>query len=126
MIDGMKEHKPVALWKGIVGTALSGTLILLLTPTYLIYLNYPGDKEQWLLLTLVVSIIVCIFSLIVSLSNLISTANYKRNAKADSSVISIKEENTIPSDNNEKTELLHKLLAEGKITIEEYDKLRNE
>lgn len=121
----MKEHKPVALWKGIVGTALSGTLILLLTPTYLIYLNYPGDKEQWLLLTLVISIIVCIFSLIVSLSNLISTANYKRNAKADSSVISIKEENTIPSDNNEKTELLHKLLAEGKITIEEYDQLRD-
>ena len=121
----MKEHKPIALWKGIVGTALSGTLILLLTPTYLIYLNYPGDKEQWLLLTLVISIIVCIFSLIVSLSNLISTANYKRNAKADSSVISIKEENIVPSDSNEKTELLHKLLAEGKITIEEYDQLSN-
>ena len=122
----MEEHKPVALWKGIVGTALSGTLIMLLTPTYLVYLNYPGDKEQWLLLTLVISIIVCAFSLIISLSNLIATANYKRNSKADSSVISIKEENAIPSDDNEKTELLHKLLAEGKITIEEYDKLRNE
>ena len=122
----MKEHKPVALWKGIVGTALSGFLLLILTPAYLIYLNYDGDKEQWLLVTLVVSIIVCIFSLIVSLSNLISTANYKRNAKVDSSVISIKEEHEVPSDSNEKTELLHKLLAEGKITIEEYDKLRNE
>ena len=121
----MKEHKPVALWKGIVGTALSGTLIMLLTPTYLIYLNYPGEKEQWLLLTLVISIVVCAFSLIISLSNLIATTNYKRNSKADSSVISIKEENAVPSDNSEKTELLHKLLAEGKITIEEYDKLRN-
>ena len=121
----MEEHKPVALWKGIVGTALSGTLIMLLTPTYLVYLNYTGDKEQWLLLTLVISIIVCAFSLIISLSNLIATANYKRNSKADSSVISIKEENAIPSDDNEKIELLHKLLSEGKITIEEYDKLRN-
>ena len=122
----MKEREPVALWKGIVGTALSGFLLLILTPAYLIYLNYDGDKEYWLLVTLVVSIIVCIFSLIVSLSNLISTANYKRNSRIDSSVISIKEENEVPSDNNEKTELLHKLLAEGKITIEEYDKLRNE
>lgn len=119
----MNKREPVALWKGIVGTALSGTLLMLLTPAYLVYLNYPGDKEQWLLITLVVSIIVCLFSLIVSLSNLISTTNYKRNAKVDSSVISIKEEEA--SDNDEKTELLHKLLSEGKITIEEYDQLRN-
>lgn len=120
----MNKREPVALWKGIVGTALSGVLLMLLTPAYLIYLNYPGDdKEQWLLITLVVSIIVCLFSLIVSLSNLISTANYKRNAKVDSSVISIKEEEA--SENDEKTELLHKLLSEGKITIEEYDQLRN-
>lgn len=119
----MNKREPVALWKGIVGTALSGTLLMVLTPAYLIYLNYEGDKEQWLLVTLVVCIIVCIFSLIVSISNLISTANYKRNAKVDSSIISIKEEET--SDNDEKTELLHKLLSEGKITIEEYDQLRN-
>ena len=119
----MNKREPVALWKGIVGTALSGTLLMLLTPAYLIYLNYPGDKEQWLLITLVVAIIVCLFSLIVSLSNLISTTNYKRNAKVDSSVISIKEEEA--SENDEKTELLHKLLSEGKITIEEYDQLRN-
>lgn len=119
----MNKREPVALWKGIVGTALSGTLLMLLTPAYLIYLNYPGDKEQWLLITLVVSIIVCLFSLIVSLSNLISTTNYKRNAKVDSSVIGIKEEEA--SENDEKTELLLKLLSEGKITIEEYDQLRN-
>lgn len=119
----MNKREPVALWKGIVGTALSGTLLMFLTPAYLVYLNYPGDKEQWLLITLVVSIIVCIFSLIVSISNLISTVNYKRNVKVDSSVISIKEEEA--SDNDEKTELLHKLLSEGKITIEEYDQLRN-
>lgn len=119
----MNKREPVALWKGIVGTALSGTLLMLLTPAYLIYLNYPGDKEQWLLITLVVSIIVCLFSLIVSLSNLISTTNNKRNAKVDSSVISIKDEEA--SENDEKTELLHKLLSEGKITIEEYDQLRN-
>ena len=118
----MNKREPVALWKGIVGTALSGTLLMVLTPVYLIYLNYEGDKEQWLLVTLVICIIVCIFSLIVSISNLISTANYKRNAKVDSSVVSIKEE---VSDNDEKTELLHKLLSEGKITIEEYDQLRN-
>ena len=119
----MNKREPVALWKGIVGTALSGTLLMLLTPAYLVYLNYPGDKEQWLLVTLVASIIVCLFSLIISLSNLISTTNYKRNAKVDSSVISIKEEEA--SENDEKTELLHKLLSEGKITIEEYDQLRN-
>ena len=119
----MNKREPVALWKGIVGTALSGTLLLILTPAYLIYLNYSGDKEQWLLITLLVSIIVCLFSLIVSLSNLISTTNYKRNAKVDSSVVSIKEEEA--SENDEKTELLHKLLSEGKITIEEYNQLRN-
>ena len=115
----MNKREPVALWKGIVGTALSGTLLMVLT----LYLYYEGDKEQWLLVTLVICIIVCIFSLIVSISNLISTANYKRNAKVDSSVISIKEEEA--SENDEKTELLHKLLSEGKITIEEYDQLRN-
>ena len=31
----------------------------------------------------------------------------------------------VASNNDEKTELLHKLLSEGKITIEEYDQLRN-
>ena len=35
----MNKREPVALWKGIVGTALSDTLLMVLTPAYLIYLN---------------------------------------------------------------------------------------
>ena len=121
----MKEHKPVALWKGIVGTALSGMIIMVCLPFFIFFAYVNGEKEYWLIITLAVAILVCMFSLILSVSNLITTVNYKRNANIDSSIISIKEETVDTSNDDEKTELLHKLLSEGKITIEEYDQLRN-
>ena len=115
----MKEREPVALWKGIVGTALSGTVILVLAPIDFAITSMK-DVPLWIIVTLFTCTVVCFFSLILSLMNLISAANYRKSHVEE-------EERFVPEQkkNDDNTELLHKLLAEGKITIEEYDKLRN-
>ena len=116
----MKEQKPVALWKGIVGTAISGTVLSILVPIEIVLVSHIEKVELWLLLTITLCSCVCFFSLIVSLYNLITTSNYRKEHREIVEERKPKQEN-----NDEKTELLHRLLAEGKITIEEYDKLRN-
>ena len=113
----MKEKEPVALWKGIVGTALSGTVILVLAPIDFAITSMK-DVPLWIIVTLFTCTVVCFFSLILSLMNLISAVNYRK-SHADEVEQIVQEEK-----NNDNTELLHKLLAEGKITIEEYDKLK--
>lgn len=112
----MSEKQPVALWKGIVGTALSGMLLLILIPFDFVVVALNQNELLWLSVTLLTCTAVCLLSLILSLINLISAVNYK---KSQPRLVPEKEN----SDNN--TELLHKLLSEGKITIEEYDQLRN-
>ena len=115
----MKEHKPVALWKGIAGTAISGTVLLILAPIDYILLTKVKDIELWLMVTLAVCTIVCVFSLFVSLYNLITTSSYIKEHKEEA-----KKQAPQPKKNNDNTELLHRLLTEGKITIEEYDQLK--
>ena len=112
----MSEKQPVALWKGIVGTALSGMLLLILVPFDFVVVALNQNELLWLSVTLLTCTAVCLLSLILSLVNLISTINYKK-----SQPIQVPEREN--SDNN--TELLHKLLSKGKITIEEYDQLRH-
>ena len=112
----MEDKKPVALWKGIVGTALSGTILVVLIPFLIIISSVDTDIELWVKVILVVSAIVCTFSLIISIINLSSNANYRRRNAQEN-------EPEKPEANSDNKELLHKLLAEGKITIEEYDKL---
>ena len=115
----MRERQPVALWKGIVGTALSGTVILILAPIDFAVTSMK-DVPLWIIVTLFTCTVVCFFSLILSLMNLISTANYRKSHVEEEGQLNLEE-----NKNDDKTELLHKLLAEGKITIEEYDRLRN-
>ena len=105
----MAEKKPVALWKDIVGTALSGTVLLVLAPLIVFLTAFKEGTPLWAFVTVYTCIAVCIFSLIISIINLSSAITYKR----------IK-----PSQREDKTELLHQLLSEGKITIEEYDRLK--
>ena len=112
----MEDKKPVALWKGIVGTALSGFLLLILIPFDFFVTSLNKNELLWLSVTLLTCTAVCLFSLIISLVNLISTTNYKKNKSRQ-----VREK----ENSNDNIELLHKLLLEGKITIEEYDKLRN-
>ena len=110
----MSEREPVALWKGIVGTALSGTLLFVLVPVFYRFSFVEKGTPMWIMIILFVSIAVCIFTLIISILNLISASNYKRELR------NMEEQ----EEDDDKTELLHKLLSEGKITIEEYDELR--
>ena len=116
----MKEKEPVALWKGIAGTAISGTVLTILVPIDIVLLKHIQTVDLWLLLTITICCFVCFFSLIISLYNLITTLNYRKEHREIVEKRKPKQEN-----NDEKIELLHRLLAEGKITIEEYDKLRN-
>ena len=112
----MSEKQPVALWKGIVGTALSGTLLLVLVPFDFLVIAFHNNELLWLSVTLLMCTAVCLISLILSLFNLVSTINSKKSQPRV---------NNKKKESEDNLELLHKLLSEGKITIEEYDKLRN-
>ena len=105
----MAEKKPVALWKGIVGTALSGTILLVLTPLMIFFTAFKNDAPLWALVTIYTSALVCIFSLILSIMNINTAVSFKKTERKQG---------------EENLELLRQLLAEGKITIEEYDQLK--
>ena len=109
----MKQREPVALWKGIVGTALSGSLLMILTPVFFIYTSRPEKKELWLEVTLVASILICIFSLIISLINLVSTTSYKKTQRANS--------NYPQTDKFDEIRKYKELLDEGIISQEEFE-----
>ena len=116
--DIRQEKRQIPLWKGIVGTAVSSFVLLLVFVVVIVFILAKIEMEVWLTLTLAITAFVSLFTLIVSFINLFGTIEYKRqNATAE--VKTSKQENQ--PDN---TELLRKLLAEGKITIEEYDKLK--
>lgn len=117
----MEDKKPVALWKGIVGTALSGTILLLFIPLIPFVAWSDNDFPLWVKVFVFIASFVCLFSLVVSIFNLASAIKYKDVQRFEKSL----EKDDKDSDADDKTELLHKLLSEGKITIEEYDKLRN-
>ena len=105
----MAQKKPVALWKGIVGTALSGTILLVLVPFMIFFTAFKNEAPLWALVTIYTSGLVCIFSLIISVINLSTAVAFKKSEREQG---------------EENIELLRQLLAEGKITIEEYDQLK--
>ena len=105
----MEEYKPVALWKGILGTVLSSIILLVLIPLILVFSFVYTENPTWVQVILYTSAIVCLVSLIISVINLTSTIDYK------------KEQTAKRKDN---VELLDKLLSEGKITAEEYLRLK--
>ena len=105
----MEEYKPVALWKGILGTVLSSVILLVLIPLILVFSFLYKENPIWVQVILYTSAIVCLVSLIISVINLTSTIDYK------------KEQTAKRKDN---VELLDKLLSEGKITAEEYLRLK--
>ncbi len=112
----METKKPVALWKGIVGTAVSGFVILLAVCLFFPLYSVADEYQAWLIVWFIVAVIVCTISLVISLNNIKDAVAYKGRLNRQKKVVP-------PEENNEKTELLHRLLAEGKITIEEYDLL---
>lgn len=115
----MEDKKPVALWKGIVGTALSGIILLLFIPLIPFVTWSDNDFPLWVKVFVFIASFVCLFSLVVSIFNLASAIKYKDVQRFEKSLEQDNEES------DDKTELLHKLLSEGKITIEEYDKLKD-
>ena len=111
-----ETKRPVALWKGIAGTAASGFVLLITFVFFLVYYIIEKRSEFWVILFILVAFIIGMISLIISIYNTYEALEYKKQINEN--------RQTQPSKNNaKKSELLHKLLAEGRITIEEYDEL---
>lgn len=110
----MTKFRPIPKWKSITGIASSG-VIAMCGLGFCLGANYVENKDVQaaLLLIGIVLIAVGLFFLFINLY-LFKLSNIERNKLA------AKKEN---NNQNEKMETLHKLLAEGKISIEEYDKL---
>ena len=111
----MEEKRPVALWKGIVGTVISVTNVIAI-PLIAMPFIFGADKiktVQILWIIFGVCEAFAIIWLILNLYNLITAVKYRKKHKGEA------KDNKVEN----KTELLHKLLEEGKITIEEYDRL---
>ncbi len=110
----MTKFRPIPKWKSIVGIASSG-VIAMCGLGFCLGANYVEntDVQAALLLIGIVLIAIGLFFLFINLY-LFKLSNIERNKLA------AKKEN---NNQNEKIETLHKLLAEGKISIEEYDKL---
>ena len=114
----METKKPVPLWKGIVGTAVSAFSLILVAMITIIIYAVNKSMEVWLIALLLIAGIICLVSFIISLVNLSDAKEYKRQNNAV-------ENNSKPiKEDPNKIELLRKLLTEGKITIEEYDELK--
>ena len=118
-----EERKPVALWKGIVGTALSGTGIICFTPIVAIYLGLPKDGAIWTIFSIfAVALFFAVVFFPINLINLIQAVKYKKAHRNDENATDKEAEKEPEQDDN--TELLRKMLKEGRITIEEYDQLK--
>lgn len=116
----MEKEKPIALWKNIVGVVVSG-LALIIVPTFtLLFYNNASQKVLWFIL-FIIGTMLCLLLLVVNIANLLKTIQLKK--ENTSPVIAAKVESK-SSEKDDNTELLHKLLKEGKITIEEYDQLK--
>ena len=121
----MGEREPVELWKGIVGTALSGGLLLILTPFCFILTFYINDSPLWLTVTILICAFVCFFTLIISLHNLASAIQYRKAQRTERN----KTAKNKKTDNVDKFEEIRKykeLLDEGIITLEEFDAKKKE
>ena len=113
----MEENKkPVALWKGIVGTVASAFVLLIVFAFFLVYFVIEKNSNIWVILGVLVAFVIGLASLIISIYNLNETIYYREQART-------LEKTQTKQNKQGKSKLLHKLLSEGKITIEEYDEL---
>ena len=122
----MKESKPIPLWKSIVGVSVSSSAIIISAFLLVISLFFGIiPMELGVYPAILVWSVPC---LIINLHFLRSTIRYRRTALLDKA-ISLSEGKARSLNGSfaleeEKTKLLHRLLEEGKITIEEYDRLK--
>ena len=114
----MENKKPVELWKGIVGTAVSAFVILLVACVYVPLYFSLQDIPLWVTVWVLIATVVCAFTLVIGIINIREAIAYKRQRSFVKTT-----QPALKQEDQNKTELLHKLLAEGKITIEEYDEL---
>ena len=121
----MEKREPVELWKGIVGTALSGGLLLILTPFCFILTFTINDSPLWLTVTILICAFVCFFSLIISLNNLGSAVRYRKAHKVERNKTS-ETNNSIGVDKFDEISKYKELLDEGIISQEEFDKKKKE
>lgn len=115
-MNNMETKKPVALWKGIVGTAVSGFVLVLVFVIFLFLYLYNKILPDWAIIWILVAFVLGMISLILGIINIRGAVEYNKQNKSTTQI------NTKKND-TAKSELLHRLLSEGKITIEEYDEL---
>lgn len=118
-----EERKPVALWKGIVGTALSSVAILTCIPVLALLIGAVKSGLMWTMFSIfAVILVISLIFFPINLTNLIQTVKYKKAHRNDENNTNKEVEKEPEQDDN--TELLRKMLKEGRITIEEYDQLK--
>ena len=115
------REEPVALWKGIAGTAISGFALLLTFLVFLFWYLLNKVLPDWAVIIIFVAFLVCLFSLVISINNIREAVEYKKTIE-DLERVRL-EKVRLEKEGATKSEILHKLLSEGKITIEEYDEL---
>ena len=105
----MENERKIPLWQPIVGLVISdlaGGAAFFLFVVFIVK-NFP----IWLILLMALLFILGLVFWIINLVNLVRAIKQRRRKR-------------IPAKSGEdKKELLHKLLSEGKITIDEYDEL---
>lgn len=110
----MTKFRPIPKWKSIVGIAASSVITCFGIAFCIAAQSIEGGDVQAVIFVIGVTLIaIGLIFLFVNLS-LFRLSNMERNKLAN---------NSRNVDQKEKIETLHKLLAEGKISIEEYDKL---
>lgn len=120
----MKYHEPVPLWKGIVGTAFSGVVLLILGPICIVF-SLKEDTPLWFTITLFVCVVVCFISLAISLYNISSTVRYRATRRIEQKRAQTND-NLPQIDKFDEIRKYKELLDEGIISQEEFDKKKKE
>ena len=124
----MKESKPIPLWKSLVGISISSFVIFACIALLVIRSFFDITPMEMVLypILLAFGVLYLIFNILL----LRATFRYLRAIRLEQAkALSEEKARSLNEDSKskeEKTELLHRLLSEGKITIEEYDRLKGE
>ena len=112
------KFHPIPKWKSIVGTACSG-VIMLFGLIFLICSVYIYEEDEAKLAVFVIGFVVALIGGIFLFINLVlfRKSTMERNKQA---TLKTKLNDKV---DEEKVQTLHRLLEEGKISIEEYDTL---
>ena len=116
----METKKPVALWKGIVGIAVSGFVLLIVASVFVPLCFVLDGIPMWLIVWAIIAAVICSVTLIISIFNIRDALIYRRqNRTIKTSSNEADKKHDV--DYIEEIKMLKELLDSGAITQEEFD-----